>query len=214
MKHTIAVVDDHTLLSQAIGEMIDHFQDFQLIHISANGQELLDKMKFAQNIPEIVLMDVNMPVLNGIETTKILSEKFPEVKVLALSIEEDEDTILRMLRAGAKGYLIKDTKKEILEQALKETIENGFYHTNTVSNLLINNLLSDNEKSTFELKEREMEFIQHACSDMTYKQIAEKMFLSPKTIDNYRESVFVKLNVKNRIGMVLFAIKNGLVKNI
>lgn len=214
MKHTVAVVDDHTLLSQAIGEMIDHFKDFCLLHTSANGQDLINKLKDKNQIPEVILMDVNMPVMNGVETTKFLNENYPDISVLALSIEEDEETILKMLRAGAKGYLVKDTRKEVLEQALLETIEKGYFHSNTVANLLINNLISKKQAHDFELKEREKEFIEYACSDMTYKQIAEKMFLSPKTIDNYRESVFVKLNVKNRIGLVLFAIKNGLVKNL
>lgn len=214
MIKTVAVVDDHTLLSQAIGEMIDSFDAFKTLHTSKNGRDLLDKLKLPSQCPDIILMDVNMPILNGIETTKILSQDYHDIPVLALSIEEDEAVVLQMLRAGAKGYLIKDTRKEILEKALFETIENGFYHTNTVTNLLMNHLIQDKKDENWGLKERELEFIQFACSDMTYKEIADKMFLSPKTIDNYRDAVFTKLNVRNRIGMVLFAIKNGLFKNI
>ena len=213
MKHSIAIVDDHTLLSQAIGEMVDSFDNFHTIHISKNGQELLNKLQLKENIPDLVLMDVNMPVLNGIETTKILTEKFPKIRVIALSIEEDEDTVLQMLRAGAKGYLIKDTKKEILEKALIETIQKGYYHTNNVTNLLMQSIVEDRKDENYGLKEREIEFLQHACSDLTYKEIADKMFLSPKTIDNYRDAVFSKLNVKNRIGLVLFCIKNRIIEN-
>ncbi|MFV0541430.1 MAG: response regulator [Aestuariibaculum sp.] len=210
MKYSVAIVDDHHLLSQAIGEMVDGFDQFKTIHISDNGQELLTKLANPDNIPDLVLMDINMPVFNGIETTNILSEKYPKVKVVALSVEEDEKTILQMLRAGAKGYLIKDTRKDILEKALLETMEKGYYHTNNVTNILLESLHGEKKESFWELKERELEFINLACTDYTYKEIAEKMFLSPKTIDNYRDSVFTKLNVRNRIGLVLFAFKNGL----
>ncbi len=151
-----------------------------------------------------------MPLLDGIATTKILNENFPKIKVLALSVEENEKTILKMLRAGAKGYLMKDTKKEILEEALSQVIEKGYYHTNTISKILIGSLTKD--EMEIELKEREIEFIKHACTEMTYKEIAEKMFLSPKTIEGYRDSIYEKLNFKNRIGLVLYAIRNDLFK--
>jgi len=153
-------------------------------------------------------MDINMPILNGLETTKILKEDHPEIKVIALSVEEDEDTILNMLRFGAKGYLMKDTKKEILEEALTQVLEKGYYHTNTISQMLIGSLSKDKEETI--LKEREIEFIKHACSEKTYKEIAELMFLSPKTIEGYRDSLYEKLNIRNRIGLVLYAIRNNL----
>jgi DNA-binding NarL/FixJ family response regulator len=159
-------------------------------------------------MPNIVLMDVNMPILNGIETTQILKEKYPEIKVLALSVEENEETIIKMLRAGAKGYLMKDTKKEILEEALQQIVSKGYYHTNTIAQLLVGSL--NKKPSEIELKEREIEFIKHACTEMTYKEIAEVMFLSPKTIDGYRDSIYEKLQIKNRIGLVLYAIRNHL----
>lgn len=208
MKHEIAVVDDHSLLSEAIGNLVNGFTEFKTYGIYHNGQELITALKANGKYPEIVLMDVNMPVLNGIETTKILTKEFPEVKVLALSVDEEEATIIEMLKSGAKGYLSKDIEKSLLHQALTETIKEGFFHTSNVTDALLGNLKKSNELD--ELKEREIEFIQMACTDMTYKEIAEKMFLSPKTIDNYRDSVFTKLNVKNRIGLVLFAIKNGI----
>ena len=208
MKHKVAVVDDHTLLLEAIGGLVRGFENFEVLYLCKNGQEFIEKLKIPSNIPDVVLMDINMPLLDGIETTAILNEKFPQVKVLALSVEENEKTILKMLRAGAKGYLMKDTKKEILEEALNQVIEKGYYHTNTISKLLIGSLTKD--ETAIELKEREVEFIKHACTEMTYKEIAEKMFLSPKTIEGYRDSIYEKLNLKNRIGLVLYAIRNGL----
>jgi|SRR5690606_7404004 len=208
MNYTVAVVDDHFLLSQAIGGLVQDFENFNVLYLCKNGQELLDKFKKdGKNIPDLVLMDIKMPILNGIETTEQLKEKYPDVKVIALSIEEDEYTILKMLRAGAKGYLMKDTKKDILEEALLQVMETGHYYTNTVSNILMENLEKDVDT---ELKEKEIEFIKLACTDMNYKEIADKMFCSYKTIEGYRDAIYKKLGIKNRIGLVLFAIKHNM----
>ncbi len=207
MNYSVVVVDDHTLLSQAIGDLVGNFEHFSVLYVCKNGQELITKFKNPRNIPNVVLMDVNMPILNGIETTAYLKEHFPKVKVLALSVEEDETTIIKMLRAGAKGYLLKDVKKTELKNALLEVIKHGYYYTNTVSQVLIHSL-ENKVDSAFSLKERELEFIRHACSEKTYKEIAEEMFLSPKTIEGYRDALFEKLNLRNRTGLVLFAIKN------
>ena len=116
MNYSVVVVDDHFLLSQAIGGLVQGFRRFKVLYLCKNGSELLDKFDNKKNIPDLVLMDIKMPILNGIETTEILKKKFPSVKVLALSIEEDEYTILKMLRAGACGYLLKDTKKIFLKK--------------------------------------------------------------------------------------------------
>ncbi|GEQ86600.1 DNA-binding response regulator [Patiriisocius marinistellae] len=210
-KYTVVVVDDHTLLSQAIGGLVNDFKNFETLYLCKNGQELLDKCKNPNFVPDVVLMDVNMPILNGIETTEILKSEYPRVNVMALSVEENEETILKMLRVGAKGYLMKDTKKDILEDALEQLMEKGFYHTNAVSRLLINSL-NGTKESSLQLKDREVEFLKHACTEMNYKEIASQMFLSPKTIEGYRDSVYEKLGIKNRIGLVLFAIKAGYFK--
>jgi DNA-binding NarL/FixJ family response regulator len=207
MKYSVVVVDDHMLLSQAIGGLVDAFDEFEVLYLCKHGQELIEQFKNKKNIPDLVLMDVNMPILNGIETTTYLKEHFPEVKVLALSIEEDENTILKMLRAGAKGYLMKDVKKAELNEALIEVIENGYYHTNTIAKILVDSL-RPKESSVANLKEREIEFIQHACTEKTYKEIANIMCLSPKTIEGYRDVLFEKLNLRNRTGLVIYAIKN------
>lgn len=210
MKYKIAIVDDHTLLSQAIAGLVEDFKKFEVVTVCKNGQELLNFIAEKSIIPDITLMDVKMPVMGGVETTGHLSKKYPSIKVLALSIEEDERIILNMIRAGAKGYLLKDTKKDVLEQALEEVMQLGFYYTNTVAKLLENSDID--EDIPVNLKEREIEFINHACTEMTYREIAEKMFLSPKTIEGYRESVFHKLQVKNRTGLVIYAVKNGIFK--
>ncbi len=205
-KHTIIIVEDHLLLSQAIGNIVDSFEDFEVICLCNNGKDLTEKLSTLDKIPDVILMDINMPIMNGIETTQWLTKHHPNIKVLALSVEDDEDTVLRMLRAGAKGYLLKDVEKSILEHALLEVIKNGFYHTKDVTDILMNSI-SGGQKIV-QLKEKELTFMKYACTEMTYREIAEKMHLSPKTIDNYRQTLFEKLDVKNRIGLAMYAIKN------
>lgn len=206
MTHKVTIVDDHTLLSQAIGNLVSELENFKTDGVFGNGQEVINALRAGRIHPEIILMDVKMPVMDGIEATTIISKEFPKIHVLALSVEEEEKTIIAMLKAGAKGYLNKDIRKELLFKALNEIIKEGLFHTQNVTNALVGILKHKDDIE--ELKERELEFIKLSCSDMTYKEIAEKMFLSPKTIENYRESVFNKLGVKNRVGLVLFAIKN------
>ncbi len=206
-KYTVVVVDDHTLLSQAIAGVVEGFEQFSVLYTCKNGVEVIDQFKDLKNIPNLVLMDVNMPIMNGIEATKWISDNHPEVSVMALSVEEDEITILKMIRAGAKGYLLKDVDKKTLEIALNKIMETGFYHSNNVSEILMNSLTG---KSTTEipLKEVEITLLKLICTEMTYKEIADVMNTSPKSVDGYRDNLFVKLNVKNRIGLVLYAIKN------
>ncbi|WP_299135535.1 response regulator transcription factor [uncultured Tenacibaculum sp.] len=211
MKYSVVVVDDHTLLSQAIEGMVNTFDKFKVLYTCKNGKEVSDKfLGSPRNIPDIVLMDVNMPVMNGIETTHWIVENYPNVHVMALSVEDADGTILKMLKAGAVGYLLKDTQKGVLEKALLELMENGFYHTKEVTNLLLDSVSGKNGRSTVSFKENELKFMRLACSELTYKEIAEKMFLSPKTIDGYRDSLFTKLDVRNRVGLVMYAIKNKL----
>ncbi|TPN86164.1 response regulator transcription factor [Aquimarina algicola] len=210
MKYTVVIVEDHILLSQALSGLVNGFSKFKVLYICKNGKELLTRFKDAKNIPDVVLMDINMPIMNGIETTEALKKEYPKVKVLALSVEEDEHTILKMLRAGAKGYLLKDTEKSILENALVQVQETGFYHTENVTSLLLGSLEPKKEEKKVLLKEREIEFIKHACTEKTYKEIAKDMCLSPKTVEGYRDSIFEKLNLKNRTGLVIYAIKSKL----
>lgn len=202
-KYSVAIVEDYKLLSQAIGEIINSFDNFELLYTCENGKELIEKITL-KNIPDIILMDVNMPIMGGIETTKWLQKNNPEIHILALTVEDDEKTIITMIKSGAKGYLLKDVDKSTLENAMISLMKNGIYHTKLVNDAMFHSINEDE----FNLKENEIKFMELVCTEMTYKEIADKMFLSPKTIDGYRDHLFSKLNVKNRIGLVLFAIKN------
>ncbi len=211
-KIDIIIVDDHLLFSQALNGLISDLTAFNVLAVLANGKELVTYLSSENKRPDIVLMDVQMPVMNGFEATKWLKENQPQIKVLALSMECEEETILKMLFAGAKGYLLKDIHPSELEHALKELYTTGFYYTANVANTLLNSTNHKKNINNIILNEKEMKFLKLACTEMTYKQIAEVMFLSPKTIENYREALFVKFNVKSRIGLVLHAIKEKIVE--
>jgi len=210
-KHSIAIIDDHLLFAQSLKSLINTFEDFEVTHQANNGQAFIEELKKSGKLPEIALMDMNMPIMDGAETTYWLDKNYPTIKVLALSMDDDENSILRMIRNGAKGYLLKDIHPDILIEALNSVLEEGFYHTKRVSDTLVNSLHTESKKKTkIELQEREIEFLKLASTEMTYKEVASVMNLSPKTIDGYREQLFKKLGVKNRVGLVIYAIKNGI----
>ncbi|MCK0129973.1 response regulator transcription factor [Flavobacteriaceae bacterium F08102] len=212
-KTTVAIIDDHTLFAQSLKSLINTFDNYTVSYEAQNGKVFLNQLKGGGALPEIALMDMNMPILNGLETTAILNKEFPSIKVLALSMDDDENSIIKMIRAGAKGYLLKDIHPDILLEALNGVMRDGFYHTKLVSNSLVHSLhpISDNPNETsIEFLGRELEFLKLASTEMTYKEIAVVMNLSPKTVDGYRDQLFKKLNVKNRIGLAVYAIKNNL----
>ncbi|MBL0737817.1 response regulator transcription factor [Flavobacterium sp. GN10] len=209
-KRKLIIVDDHLLFSQSLELLIKSFGEYDVIERFENGKVFIDYLE--ENNPtdiDLILLDVNMPVLDGLSTMKWLKDNRPDLKVIALSVNDDEEIIIKMITNGAKGYLLKDTSPEIFKDAIECVVEKGFYFTELVSGMLINKVNNDNKKIS--LKEKEIVFIKHACTEMTYKEIASEMCLSPKTIDGYRESLFDKLEIKTRIGLVLYAIKHKIV---
>ncbi len=208
----IAIVDDHTLLAISLQQLIRSLGNFEVLHLSKNGKEFIQNLNNTSDKPDLVLLDINMPVMDGFETAKWLKENHPEINVLALSMEDDEVTIIKMIHNGAKGYLLKDTPPETLKLAIDEIMSQGFYHSDLVANTLIHAFNKKQEVEDLGLKDTEMQFVKLAATDKTYKEIADIMNLSPKTIDGYRQDVFRRYQIKNRVGLVLFAIKNGLVE--
>lgn len=211
-KHTVAIVDDHFLFASSLEKLINSFSDFRVLFHAKNGQELQEIIANSGEIPEIILLDINMPVMDGYETAQWIMHNQPKIRVLVLSMEDDEYTILKMLRRGAKGYLLKDIHPEILNTALHELMDKGYYHSEKVSETLLHSLSAPQEGDILDFKENELTFIQLACSEMTYKEIAVIMKLSPKTIDGYRQDLFNRLKIKNRVGLVIFALKKELIK--
>lgn len=211
---TIALADDHVLLRKGLASLVQGLGYTVVLEVD-NGQDLVDKLQSGIE-PDLVLMDINMPVKDGYEATRWIKENKPDIKVLALSMYDDESAIIRMLKYGAKGYVLKDIEPAELRTALDAVINKGFYYSEIVTGKLIHSInRSDDEAvngNIAKLNDREIEFLKLASSELTYKEIAEQMHLSPRTIDGYRDGLFEKLNIKSRVGLVLFAIKHGIVQ--
>jgi two-component system invasion response regulator UvrY len=210
----LVLVDDHILLRNGLASLVKSLGHGVLFEAD-NGKEFIEKLK-PRFLPDVILLDINMPEMDGYETAKWIKTNHPKVKVLALSMYDDEASIIRMLRNGAKGYILKDSDPEELQTAIDALINKGYYHSELISGKLINaiNYLDDcgtELKKTILLNDREVEFLKYACMELTYKEIGEKMNLSARTVDGYRDVLLQKLNVKTRVGLVVYAIKNGIV---
>ena len=209
--YNLVIVDDHLLVSDSLKMLIETFSGYHVLYYAKNGMDLQQKIITNKSIPDLILLDVNMPLMNGYKTMEWLAKEYPEIKVLALSMDDDEQIILGMLSRGANGYLLKDIHPDALKIALNEVIEKGYYYSEKVAHTLLKSLNPKIEIPTIKLEERELKFLQLSCSELTYAQIAALMFLSPKTIDNYRSKLFKRFQVKNRVGLVIFALKNNLI---
>ena len=209
--YNLVIVDDHLLVSDSLKMLIETFSGYHVLYYAKNGMDLQQKIIRNNSIPDLILLDVNMPLMNGYKTMEWLAKEYPEIKVLALSMDDDEQIILGMLSRGANGYLLKDIHPDALKIALNEVIEKGYYYSEKVAHTLLKSLNPKIEIPTIKLEERELKFLQLSCSELTYAQIAVLMFLSPKTIDNYRSKLFKRFQVKNRVGLVIFALKNNLI---
>lgn len=208
-KIMIALVDDHCLFRRGIASLIDSFTEYQVLFDAGSGEEFCKKVspKFK---PDIVLLDLNMPVLNGQQTAVWIKKNYPDIKIIVLSMFENENTVLSLIKTGIKGYLLKDSQPAEFKKALDTVAAMDVYFPSFVTYYLAG--IFSKPKPEITLNVRETEFIKWASTEMTYKEIAKKMFVSMRTVDGYRDHLFVKLNVKNRVGLVLYAIKNKIVE--
>jgi DNA-binding NarL/FixJ family response regulator len=209
MKIRIGIVDDHQLFLKSLGFLISSLPNFELMVDAVNGEDILEKLRNGL-IPDILLIDVNMPRIDGVETAKIVNRLYPKVKMVALTMKDEDATIIRMLQAGCSAYLLKDVHPNELEKALNEVNTRGYYNADKYD-IGHRRFVSKSKEDVIVLTEREKQFLRLACSDLTYKQVAKEMSLSERTIDGYRESLFEKFNVKSRVGMALEAIRRNLV---
>ncbi len=205
-KINLAIADDHTLIRKAIANLLDDGL-FSVIVQAENGHDLIEKIE-GKKI-DILLLDISMPVMNGFETAQWIRKNRPEIKVLALSMFADDASVIRMIKVGAKGYILKDAEPHILRNAIFQLHEQGIYYSDLITDKMINSMGAEGlEQSDVTITDREEEFLKLACSELTMKEIAEKMKVSPRTVDGYRDQLFQKLNLQTRTGLVLYAIKN------
>ncbi len=217
MQIKIALADDHQLVRDGIKMLLENFSEFKVTIDASDGQELLMKMSTAKSLPHIAMIDVTMVGMDGYETTAKLNQLYPEVKVVALSVHDDLRTVNRMIESGAHGYLLKDSSPQVMKETLLMVYEKGYHYDRLIMESIMKakDLASSrNQKTGMDflslLTSREMEFIKCCCSEKTYKEIADDMNVSVRTVDGYRESVFSKLDLKSRTGLVLYAIQRGI----
>jgi DNA-binding NarL/FixJ family response regulator len=208
----IALADDHALLRSALATIINKSGNFNVILEAGNGNELISKMENG-NMPDIILLDLNMPAFDGYETARWLQANHPGIHVLMLTMYDTEPTMIRLLQAGVKGFLKKDIDINELRFAINSVMKSGYYYTNHTTGRLINLFRKSQEHSMLMksmLTEMEMRFLRWACTDLTYKEIASEMRLNVRAIDNLRDTLFGKLEVKNRVGLVMYSIRHGI----
>lgn len=210
MKKNIIIVDDHLLIAKALQGIIDNFEGFEVIDIAENGKNLIEKLENGTKIPDIILLDISMPVMDGFETALWLRKKHPDVKVMALSMQGDDSSVIKMIRNGAKGYLLKNTHPKDLETALSKLSADGFFYPEWASKIIFSNINNSKiSEKAVKISEREKEFLAYTVTELSYKEIAEKMHCSPRTVESYRDQLCEKLDLKTRVGLAVFAMKNG-----
>jgi len=205
----IALVDDHKLFRSGIAYLISNFHRYSVIFEAGDGEEMIRKIS-SKLMPDIILLDISMPKMDGISTAKWLRANHPDIRIIVLSMFEDAEKVLTMVRMGVKGYLLKDSEPADFEDALLKVSNNEIYYPEFVTKHLVHNINID--YTLAKLNSREVEFLKLSATELTYKEIAEHMCISSRTVDGYRDQLFEKLGIKSRIGLVLYAIKNKLIE--
>lgn len=214
-KH-IAIVDDHIMVRKGLCALINLLPSYKVVFDADNGRDMINKLKL-NDPPNIILLDLNMPEMDGYSSAHWLKIHYPQIIILAISTMDSETAIIKMIRLGAKGYILKDADPNVLQEAFDMVLKSGYYYNEIITQKLVsslNNLSADEQTPGVSkpLSPRELEFVQLACSERTYNKIANEMFVSERTVDGYRDIVFKKFNVTSRVGMVLYAIKNKIVE--
>lgn len=213
-KIRILIVDDHNLIINGIKSLLSPIQNFEIIGEANDGQQAIDlslKIK-----PDVIIMDISMPVLSGIDATKIILEKLPETKVIALTQHEDSEYVIQILNAGGYGYLLKNSKKEEFIDAINTVCEGRKYFSKNISNLLLNDLLENKsakpkEEPKILLTKREKEIIQKIADELSNYQIADELNISLRTVETHRRNIMQKLNLTNVVSLIKYAVANEIV---
>jgi two-component system, NarL family, invasion response regulator UvrY len=209
----IGLVEDHILLRDALATQIDTYEGFSVSLLADNGMDFIEKLN-PTNKPDILLLDLSMPVMDGHDTIKWLSKNHPDIKILLLTLF-DAESVIHLIKGGVRGFIKKDSHPGELKTALQSVMEKGSYCSQTVTSRLFNLMQNHTSKSSvwgaIVLNDKEVSFLKLVATEMTYREMALKMEISHRTIDNYRDALFLKLNVKSRIGLAMYAVKSGIV---
>lgn len=212
----IVVVDDEQLFRTGVVLMLHTFKDVEVLFQAGNGQELLDQLSDANTLPNIILLDLKMPVLNGIETAKILAINYPEIRIIILSSYFSKSFVFNMIELGAAAYLPKNTEKESVELTIRAVHEKGFFYNKEVLQIIRDSLQQkqrvNNLSFEIQLTPREQEILQLICEQHTNQEIAKKLFISNRTVDGHRMNLLQKLNCRNTAGLVVTALQKHLVQ--
>lgn len=214
----IAIADDEELFRQGMTFILNKEVNFDIILQAENGNDLIRKLKEIKQLPDIILMDLNMPLLNGVETTKQLKKIHPEIKIIALTSYYSKPFISNMISIGAVSYLAKNTTPKIVVETINNVVKKGFHYDDNVMQVIQENVLNPNVKSSksrFDvdyLTKREVEVLKLLCQQFTTNKMAEKLFISPRTVEGHRNNLLLKTDTKNTAGLVVFAIQHNIVK--
>ncbi len=211
MKIRLGLIDDQVLFLKSLSVLLGTMQEIEVVLEATDGEALKNKLLSIETLPDILLVDVNMPDLNGKQVATWVKDKFPSIHLVALSTMDEDMEIIQMINAGCCAYLLKDIYPDELETALKTIKEKGFYNSDVRHRNYARLITGAQQKQPLKLNETEMQFLQLACSDLPYKKIASIMNKAERTVDGYREVLFNKLNVQSRVGMVLEAVRLKLV---
>lgn len=210
----LILADDHILLRDALANLVNKFDEFNVTAVAGNGKEVIQCIENGTAV-DMVLMDLNMPEMDGYEAAKWLVKNRPDIKIVILTMYDSEIALIRLLQAGVNGFLKKDIHPSELKNALLTVAGGDFYYSNhttvKLASLFRKTATKQSNLERSILNDVEIEFLKLASTEMTYKEIAQAMNLSPRHIDSYRDALFGKLDVKSRVGLVIYAVKNGIV---
>ncbi len=213
----VAIADDHKIFRSGVINTLIPYDNINVIFEADDGQHLLDLMN--QQQPDVILMDLKMPNMDGIEATVKVKAQYPDVKVIILTMYEDDNFIVHLVENGANAYLLKNAEPEEIYEAICTTFDKGFYFNENVNLALLKKVLHKTKqqikptlKNEVQLNDRELEVLKLICNEQTTQEISEQIFLSPRTVEGIRQKLLEKLNVKNSVGIVLYAFRNGLIE--
>jgi DNA-binding NarL/FixJ family response regulator len=209
-KIKLIIADDHQMLIDGIKSLLKGEKKFEIIGEATNGNDAL--LLIEKNIPDILLTDINMPGMGGLELTKIIKQKFPSVKIIALSMYGDRAVVTDMLQAGISGYILKNTGKDELINALEKVFDGGVFYSSEVSEQMMRSISEKKEtEETISLTAREIEIVKLIAKEMSNAQIAETLFISERTVETHRKNIFRKTNTKSVVGLLKYAMEHKLI---